>query len=44
MSYVDSQRTIMEKDDADRRRFMMILRMPQQYIPGTPAVFTIYKR
>jgi hypothetical protein len=24
----------MEKDDEERRRFMMTLRMPQQYIPG----------
>ena len=44
MIYVDSQRTRIEKDDEERRRFMMTLRMPQQYIPGMPTVYTIYQR
>jgi hypothetical protein len=44
IAYVYSQRIRMEKDDQERRRFMMTLRMPQQYIPGTPAVYTIYQR
>jgi len=44
MAYVDSQRTRMEKDDAKRRRFMMTLRMPQRYLPGTPTIFTICQR
>jgi hypothetical protein len=43
-AYVDSQRTRMEKDDEERRKFMMTLRMPQQYIPGMHTVYTIYQR